>query len=43
MPVIASINCVTADEWTAFAKGVLNAGADALELNILSCAADPSL
>jgi dihydroorotate dehydrogenase (fumarate) len=34
IPVIASINCVTAHEWGFFAKKVEDAGADALELNI---------
>ncbi len=34
IPVIASVNCVTAHEWTAFAKKIEEAGADALELNI---------
>ncbi len=34
IPVIASINCVTAHEWAFFAKKVEDAGADALELNI---------
>jgi dihydroorotate dehydrogenase (fumarate) len=34
IPVIGSINCVTASEWTSFAKKIENAGADALELNI---------
>lgn len=34
IPVIASINCVTAQEWGFFAKKVEEAGADALELNI---------
>lgn len=34
IPVIASINCVSADEWTYFPKVLQNAGADALELNI---------
>lgn len=34
IPVIASINCVTSDEWTTFAKDFEEAGADALELNI---------
>ena len=33
MPVIASINCVSASEWTTFAKRIESAGADALELN----------
>ncbi len=34
IPVIASINAVTATEWTSFAKQIENAGADAIELNI---------
>jgi len=34
IPVIASINCVSADEWITFAKKIEEAGADALELNI---------
>ena len=34
IPVIASINCVTADDWTSYAKDIQEAGADAIELNI---------
>jgi len=34
IPVIASINCVSASEWTEFAGKIEDAGADALELNI---------
>lgn len=34
IPVIASINCVSSQEWTTFAKDFEQAGADALELNI---------
>lgn len=34
IPVIASVNCVSGDEWTSFAKDFEEAGADALELNI---------
>jgi len=34
IPVIASINCVSSDEWTSFAKDFEQAGADAIELNI---------
>lgn len=34
IPVIASINCVTSEEWTYFPKKIEEAGADALELNI---------
>ncbi|MBN1820455.1 MAG: dihydroorotate dehydrogenase-like protein [Prolixibacteraceae bacterium] len=34
IPVIASINCVSSDEWLTFAKDFEEAGADALELNV---------
>jgi dihydroorotate dehydrogenase (fumarate) len=34
IPVIASVNCVTAQEWTSFAKRIEDAGADAIELNV---------
>lgn len=34
IPVIASINCITANEWIEFAKKIEKAGADALELNV---------
>ncbi len=34
IPVIASINCVSASEWIDFATKIEAAGADALELNI---------
>ena len=34
IPVIASINCVSGDEWIDFAKTIEESGADALELNI---------
>jgi dihydroorotate dehydrogenase (fumarate) len=34
IPVIASVNCVSSDEWTTFARDFQEAGADALELNI---------
>lgn len=34
IPIIASINCTTAAEWTVFAKDFENAGADALEINL---------
>ena len=34
IPVIASINCVSANEWVSFAKKIEDAGADALELNV---------
>lgn len=34
IPIIASINCQSPDEWPLFAKAIQEAGADALELNI---------
>ncbi len=34
IPVIASINCVSNQDWHSFAKKIQQAGADALELNI---------
>ena len=34
IPIIASINCVSSDEWTTIAKDFQEAGADAIELNI---------
>lgn len=36
IPVIASINCYRLTEWTEFAKQIEQAGADALELNVMS-------
>jgi dihydroorotate dehydrogenase (fumarate) len=41
IPVIASINCVSAKWWAEFALKVEDAGADALELNIFSIPTDP--
>ncbi|MDA3819130.1 MAG: dihydroorotate dehydrogenase-like protein [Candidatus Delongbacteria bacterium] len=41
IPVIASINCISAGEWTDFAKKIENAGADGLELNIFVLPSDP--
>ena len=40
IPVIASINCVTASQWTYFPKQIESAGADALELNIFILPSD---
>ena len=34
IPVIASVNCVSAQKWTYFSKEIEKAGADALELNL---------
>ena len=43
IPVIASINCVSAKEWVSFAKSVENEGADALELNISLLPSNPKM
>ncbi|MEN8155667.1 MAG: dihydroorotate dehydrogenase-like protein [Bacteroidota bacterium] len=34
IPVIASVNCVSAEGWTNYAKMIEEAGADALEINL---------
>lgn len=36
IPVIASVNCFSNDTWVEFARDLEDAGADALEINILS-------
>lgn len=43
IPIIASINCDSAGEWTSFAKKIEKAGADALELNIFILPSDPNI
>ncbi|MBE9484337.1 MAG: dihydroorotate dehydrogenase-like protein [Bacteroidetes bacterium] len=40
IPVIASVNCVSAVEWTSYAKIIEEAGADALEVNLFLLPAD---
>ena len=40
IPVIASINCVTSQEWSFFAQKIETAGADALELNLFIIPSD---
>lgn len=40
IPIIASINCVTAEQWTYFPKEIQEAGADALELNLFLLPSD---
>ncbi|MDA3904872.1 MAG: dihydroorotate dehydrogenase-like protein [Bacteroidales bacterium] len=40
IPVIASINCNSASEWTSFAQSIESAGADGLELNIFVMPSD---
>jgi len=42
-PIIASLNGATVGGWTEYAKLIEQAGADALECNIYSIAADPDL
>ena len=42
IPVIASINCITSQEWGFFAKKIEAAGADALELNMFMTPTDLS-
>ena len=42
IPVIASINCITSQEWGFFAKKIEAAGADALELNMFIAPSDLS-
>jgi dihydroorotate dehydrogenase (fumarate) len=41
IPVIASLNCVSARWWTEYAKKLEKAGADGLELNISFLPSDP--
>jgi dihydroorotate dehydrogenase (fumarate) len=41
IPVIASLNGMTAETWLKFAASIEQAGADALELNIYEVATDP--
>lgn len=40
IPVIASINCITAKQWTYFPKELESAGADAIELNLFILPSD---
>jgi dihydroorotate dehydrogenase (fumarate) len=41
IPLIASLNCIAADQWVAFARKLERAGADALEMNVYDIPADP--
>ncbi|HRS54576.1 MAG TPA: dihydroorotate dehydrogenase-like protein, partial [Bacteroidales bacterium] len=43
VPVIASINCISNEEWTSFAKQIEKAKADALEINIFILPSDTNL
>jgi dihydroorotate dehydrogenase (fumarate) len=40
IPIIASINCMSASEWISFTRNIEQAGADALELNIFFIASE---
>lgn len=40
IPVIASVNCISASEWISFARRIEEAGADGLELNIFTLPSD---
>ena len=43
IPIIASINCVSASEWVSFARSIEQQGADALELNISLLPSNPKM
>lgn len=43
IPIIASINCASAEQWTDFAGDVQAAGADGLELNVFILPSDPTV
>ena len=43
IPIIASINCVSANEWISFAKSIEQLGADAIELNISLLPSNPKM
>jgi len=40
IPIIASVNCVSSQKWTYFAREIEKAGADALELNLFFLPSD---
>jgi dihydroorotate dehydrogenase (fumarate) len=40
IPILASINCMTAQQWTWYPKEIENAGADGLELNLFILPSD---
>jgi dihydroorotate dehydrogenase (fumarate) len=43
IPVIASLNCAAPGSWTDYARDIEQAGADALEVNLYSVEADPTV
>lgn len=42
VPVIASVNCTTSEQWISFARRLETAGADAIELNVYDIPVDPN-
>ncbi len=40
IPIIASVNCVSSEEWPQFTRRIQDAGADALELNVFVMPSD---
>ncbi len=40
VPIVASINCISSNDWVLFARKIEEAGADALELNMFVCPSD---
>ncbi len=42
IPILASINCVTAEGWIDFAKRIEDTGVDGLELNVFELPSDPN-
>lgn len=42
VPVIASVNCISAETWSEYTSSFESAGADALELNVFILPSDPS-
>ena len=43
VPLIASLNCVSAEGWSDYARSMEQAGASAIELNVYYLAADPEM
>lgn len=41
IPVIASVNCISASDWTSFSKKIESAGADAIEVNVFILPLEP--
>ncbi len=43
IPIIASVNCITAERWPTYADMIERAGAHALELNVFLMPSDPTI